>query len=70
MVEQDRPEHPYIKFEKTPLWTAVSEAVTDLEENQDLKLTELPEYIIGYICKQLKNKKIVTSESLVRDESQ
>jgi hypothetical protein len=46
-------EHPYKKLENTPLWIAIEKAIIDLESNQDLKFTTPPEYIVGYICKQL-----------------
>jgi hypothetical protein len=61
---KNRPTHPYIDFERTPLWRAIDRAVSDLEGNQDLKLTELREYIVGYICKQLKRRKLVTERAL------
>ena len=63
-VNQNRPEHPYVEFERTPLWRALDRAVSDLEENQDLKLTELREYVVGYICKQLKRRKLVNETAL------
>lgn len=47
------PEHPYKKFEDTPLWKVVEKAINDLEENQDLEVTTGPEYVIGYICESL-----------------
>ena len=66
--KQDRPEHPYIAFEGTPLWRAVDRAISDLEGNQDLKLTALREDVVGYICKQLKRRKLVQeSASVVND---
>lgn len=62
--KQDRPEHPYVNFEGTPLWRGVDRAIADLEENQDLKLTELREYVVGYICKQLKRRKLVQESAI------
>ena len=62
--KQNRPEHPYVEFERTPLWRAIDRAVSDLEENQDLNLTELREYVVGYICKQLKRRKLVNETAL------
>jgi hypothetical protein len=61
--KQDHPEHPYIAFEDTPLWRAVDRAISDLEKNQDLKLTALREYV-GYICKQLKRRKLVQESAI------
>ena len=62
--KKDRPDHPYVEFERTPLWRAVDRAVSDLEGNQDLKLTEHREYLVGYICKQLKRRKVVNETAL------
>jgi hypothetical protein len=64
--KQNSPEHPYTEFENTPLWRVIKKAVRDLEKNQDLNLTARPEYIVGYICKQLKRRELVNSESLTR----
>jgi hypothetical protein len=65
-AKQNRPEHPYVDFERTPLWRAVDRAVSDLEENQDLKLTGLREHVVGYTCKQLKRRKLVSEAVLVK----
>ena len=46
-------QHPYRKFEGTPIWSVVERAIKDLEENQDLKLLTPPSYVVGYICEQL-----------------
>lgn len=62
--KQDRDEHLYTAFEGTPLWRAVDRAISDLEENQDLKLTALREYVVGYICKQLKRRKLVQESAI------
>ena len=51
--------HPYQKFENTKLWQIVEKAILDLEENQDLKLTERKEYVVGYICKELTKEGFV-----------
>jgi hypothetical protein len=45
--------HPYNEFEESQLWKLVDEAICDLIENQDIKLTTRKEYVIGYICKVL-----------------
>ena len=58
------PNHPYIEFENTPAWATLERAIVELEENQDLKLTELHEYVVGYICKQLADKKLLTQSAI------
>jgi hypothetical protein len=47
--------HPYENFEYTPLWAAVSNSLIELEQNQDIKITTRKEYVIGYICKQIRD---------------
>jgi hypothetical protein len=61
---KNAPAHPYVEFEKTPLWRTVKKAIADLEKNQDIRLEEFHEYVVGYICKQLAHKKLVSSTAL------
>jgi hypothetical protein len=49
--------HPYLAWERTPLWRAVEKAVADLVKNQDLVENEYREYIVGYICKIVDRRK-------------
>jgi hypothetical protein len=52
------PNHPYTEFEETNLWKFIDKAIDDLIENQDIKLTTKKEYVVGYICKTIKEKNI------------
>lgn len=49
--------HPYMEFERTPLWGAVEKGIQDLIDNQDLVATEHREYIVGYLCKIITRRK-------------
>ncbi len=51
------PPHPYKEFEKTGLWKALNKGIRDLVENQDLKELERREYIVGYLCKVLTQRR-------------
>jgi hypothetical protein len=51
------PPHPYKEFEKTGLWKALNKGVQDLVGNRDLKEIERREYIVGYLCKVLTQRK-------------
>jgi hypothetical protein len=62
LEQMEKPVHPYIEFEGSPVWNVVEQAISDLEKNQDLKLTELPEYIVGYICKKLAEEGMLTKK--------
>jgi len=51
--------HPYVKYEDTKAWKSIKQSIKDLEENQDLSLTEWHEYIVGYICQQLEKDGVI-----------
>jgi hypothetical protein len=51
------PPHPYKEFEKTGLWKALNKGIQDLVGNQDLKESARREYIVGYLCKVLTQRK-------------
>lgn len=51
------PKHSYTDYENTPLWNAIDKTLSELEQNQDLKLLTPREYVVGYICKQIRNSK-------------
>jgi hypothetical protein len=59
--------HLYAEFEKTPLWKAVDEAISDLEKNRDMELITTRENVIGYICQQLAQKKIADKPSFAKE---
>lgn len=46
--------HPYREFADSPTWRSVEAALTALVRNGDLELMTQKEYVIGYICKRLK----------------
>lgn len=44
---------PYDEYKKTETWGKVENAIDELIENQDIKLTTQKDYVVGYIVKQL-----------------
>jgi|SRR5215203_3703788 len=54
--ENNPDDHPYENFENTPLWTTVNNSLAELEQNQDIKITTRKELVIGYICKQHRDR--------------
>ena len=58
------PKHPYVAFEGTPVWRALKKAMEDLDENQDLELTEWHQYVVGYACKVLARRGVVAPKAL------
>lgn len=63
-MPKDAPDHPYKKYEDTELWANIKQSIKDLEKNQDLSLIEWHEYIVGYICKQLDEAKLIKKKHL------
>ena len=59
--------HPYTEFEDTALWKAVDAALAELEQNRDVKLSTAREYVVGYLCQQIAQQKLVTEGSVLRD---
>jgi hypothetical protein len=51
------PPHPYKEFEGTGLWKALEKGIRDLVGNQDLKEIEHRDYIVGYLCKVLTQRR-------------
>lgn len=58
-MPESSPEHPYKKYENTATWNNIKQSIKELEENQDLSLTEWHEYIVGYICQQLEKENLL-----------
>ena len=56
--------HPYTEFERSRLWLVMEKAVSELEENNDIRLTTAPEYVIGYFCKQLSEADLINELGL------
>jgi len=49
------PKYPYTKYENTPNWKVLKEAIRVLSRNNDLKITSEEKYVICYLCKALEN---------------
>ena len=60
------PRHPYTAYEGTRLWRATRKALADLEDNRDLTVRTGHEYVVGYVCRQLERKRLVTREAVRR----
>ena len=58
--------HPYLEYEDTPVWQTVRKALSDLETNQDLTITEWHQYVVGYLCRQLAKGKLLKRDAASR----
>ena len=57
----------FSEYRDTPLWSAISRALTDLEASGEVKVATAPEYVIGYLCRELTAKKVVTMTAVGRE---
>ncbi|HEU4642374.1 MAG TPA: hypothetical protein VFS44_07945 [Gemmatimonadaceae bacterium] len=58
---------PYTEYRDTPLWAAVERVLADLEASGEVAITTAPEYVIGYVCRELAAKKVVAGDALVAE---
>jgi hypothetical protein len=58
---------PYAQYRDTPLWKALAGTVAELQATGELRVETAAEYVIGYICRELEAKAIVTPAALARD---
>ncbi len=57
----------YEEYKGTPLWRALAGVVADLEASGELKVETAPDYVIGYMCRELAAKWVIASAALGRD---
>ena len=50
---------PYSSYLGTKEWTVIENSLKDLEVNQDIKITTVPEYVTGYIVKKLRDEGLI-----------
>ena len=46
--------HPYKRYESDALWKVIDSAIEDLVENSDIAETTSRVYIVGYLCKKIR----------------
>ena len=57
---------PFPEYRDTPLWSAVQGMVTELVASRELAVNTAPEYVIGYLCRELVAKKLIVSAGYER----
>ena len=50
---------PYVCYLGTREWVVIENSLKDLEGNQDIKITTVPEYVIGYLVKKLQDEGLI-----------
>jgi hypothetical protein len=58
---------PFAEYRDTPLWRAVASSLADLEASREVAVATAPEYVIGYLCRELVAKRVVDPGALTSD---
>ena len=51
------------EFVHTPLWSAVSNTIAELQATGELRIDTDVNYVIDYLCRELVAKRVVTSDA-------
>jgi hypothetical protein len=55
---------PYFRYLGTKEWTVIENSLKDLEDNQDIKITTVPEYVTGYVVKRLLDEGLIKGKKV------
>ena len=58
---------PFAEYRDTPLWRALAGVLAELEVSREVVVATAPEYVIGYLCRELAAKKLVSASALTPD---
>ncbi len=50
----------FSEFKDTALWSAVADTIAELIATGEIAVNTAPEYVIGYVCRELAAKQVVT----------
>lgn len=54
----------YAEYRDTPLWRALAGALAELEATGEVTVKTAPDYVIGYLCRELAAKWVIASVAL------
>ena len=57
---------PFLEYRDTPLWAAVEATITELMASREISMNTAPEYVIGYLCRELVAKKLIVAAGSAR----
>jgi len=50
---------PFDEYRDTPLWAAIEATIAELAVTRELTVNTAPEYVIGFLCRELAMKNVV-----------
>ena len=67
-AEGESTQRPYMTYRDTQLWAAVASVFADLQSSGEVRVDTAPEYVIGYFCRELVAKSLVTPAALTPEK--
>jgi len=61
-------QRPFSKYQNTQLWAAVASVLSDLQASGEVRVDTAPDYVIGYFCRELDAKAIITPAALAPEK--
>lgn len=53
---------PYLKYKESLIWEIIEKELKELEENQDLEITTLPDIVVGSLVKAIKESGVLKDD--------
>ncbi len=54
------------EYRGTPLWKAVEATLRELVATREVRIDTAPEYVVGYVCRELAAKRVVATSAVER----
>lgn len=64
LVNAHARERAFPEFRDTPLWAAAASVFAELEATGEVRIDTGPDYVIGYLCRELAAKGVVDARAL------
>lgn len=55
---------PYSEYRGTPLWSAIEKLVVELQATGEISVATAPDYVVGFLCRELAARHLVTDQAL------
>jgi hypothetical protein len=55
---------PFPEYQHTPLWAAAASAFAELQATGEIRIDTAPDYVIGYLCRELAAQGVVDPTAL------
>lgn len=66
LTRLEMPSRPFDEYRDTPLWNAIESTMSELVSSKEIWMNTAPEYVIGFLCRELAAKKLVVATGLQR----